>query len=136
MNLHAEVMGLISQVNPNIQVTIQKSIGVQDNDDGSETPLYTNYSLTGQLQSFSANELKQMDYLNVQDTNRKIYLSGDWTGIVRPDNKGGDLIILPDGSKWLVVQVLQDWSITAGWVALAITRQNEVQINDDLYGRY
>jgi hypothetical protein len=37
--------------------------------------------------------------------------------------KGGDLITLPDGTLWLTVQVLEDFSVTSGWVKVAATLQ-------------
>jgi hypothetical protein len=42
-------------------------------------------------------------------------------GLVRVINKGGDLITLPDGSIWLVAQVLEQFP---DWVSAAITLQD------------
>ncbi len=68
-------------------------------------------------------ELKQLDSLNIQGIKRAIYLNGDWHGLVRTAKKGGDLITLPDGSIWLAVLELENWSMTDGWTKLAIVQQ-------------
>jgi hypothetical protein len=40
---------------------------------------------------------------------------------VRTDQKGGDLLTMPDGSVWLVAMVLEHW---ADWTSVAITLQD------------
>jgi hypothetical protein len=74
-----------------------------------------------QIQSLTFRDLQQIDGLNLQGNRNGIYFYGQIDGIVRPDNKGGDLITFPDGSIWLVAMVLEDWP---DWCKVAATRQN------------
>ena len=124
MNLHSIAMGIVSSVNPSITVSIQSSSGYTTEPDGTRAPAYAApVYITGQLQSLTFGDLQQLQGIAIQGQKRALYLNGSWDGVVRPDGKGGDLITLPDGSLWLVVQVLEDWSLTSGWVKLAIVRQ-------------
>lgn len=74
-----------------------------------------------QIQSLTFRDLQQIDGLNLQGNRNGIYFYGAIDGIVRPDNKGGDLITFPDGTVWLVAMVLEDWP---DWCKVAATRQN------------
>lgn len=77
----------------------------------------------GQVQPITWRDLQQLEGLNLQGTRAKIYVYGQVEGLVRVTNRGGDLITFPDGSVWLVAQVLEGWH-TAGWCSVAATLQN------------
>lgn len=125
MNLHSIVSGVISAVNPWLTVQIQPSTGYTTNSDGSRVPTYgATVIMSGQLQSLTWQDLQQTNGLNITGIRRALYLNGAWPGIVRASGVGGDIITLPDGTIWLVVQVLEDWNITSGWTKLCITEQN------------
>ena len=125
MNLHAIVSPCVAAVNPWVTVTIQQSTGYVSNPDLSRTPTYADpVEALAQIQSLQYNDIAQLDGLNIQGERRAIYLNGNWEGLVRDDQKGGDLITFPDGSVWLVALVLENWAGTDGWVKLAVTRQN------------
>ena len=81
-------------------------------------------TLLVQIQPLAANELRHMDMLNLQGSHRKIYVSAPIRGAARANIKGGDLVILPDGSIWLVTQPLESFYSTAGFNAFAITLQD------------
>jgi hypothetical protein len=123
MNLNNIVSGVISSVNPWMTIGIQSSTGYTVNPDGTQVPTYNNYTMPGQVQALQYNDLMQVSSLNIQGERRALYLNGSWDGVVRADGKGGDVITLPDGSKWLVVFLFEDWSLNDGWVKLCITRQ-------------
>jgi ABC-type oligopeptide transport system substrate-binding subunit len=74
-----------------------------------------------QVQPMTFRDIQQVDSLNLQGTRRSIYLNGSIDGLVRPDRKGGDLVLLPDGSVWLVALVLEQFP---DWAKCAITLQN------------
>lgn len=84
----------------------------------------TALSILAQVQPLAASELRHMDMLNIQGSHRAIYLSGKLAGAVRVALKGGDLVTLADGSKWLVTQPLESFYSTAGWTKCAITMQD------------
>lgn len=122
MNLHGIVSGAIAAVNPLIELSIQVSAGYTTNADGSRTPVYeTAATVPGQVQALQYRDLQQLDGLNIEGTRRAIYINGHVNGLVRAENKGGDLITTPDGSVWLVALVLEDWP---DWCKVAVTLQD------------
>jgi len=126
VNLHGIVSGAISAVNPFVAATVQRSTGYTTNSDGSRVPTYTTFQISAQVQSLSYTDLIKLDALNVTGKRRKIYLSGDVEGIIRADQRGGDLIVfptgtLPEGTTWLAAYVLENWP---DWVSVAITLQD------------
>lgn len=126
MNLHGIVSGAIGAVNPFVSATVQRSTGYTTNSDGSRVPTYTTFQISAQVQSLSYTDLIKLDALNITGKRRKIYLSGDVEGIIRADQRGGDLIVfptgtLPEGNTWLAAYVLENWP---DWVSVAITLQD------------
>lgn len=124
MNLHAMARGIIPTVNPDIKVTVRASNGYTTATDGTQQPTYNEVTnVICQMQPLSSGEIKHLDGLNIQGDIRGFWFNGTIRGINRPLKKGGDLIILADGSKWLVVHVFEDWSPTAGWSHVGAQRQ-------------
>ena len=85
-------------------------------------PLTTSFMMRGQIQPLTFRDLQMIDAVNVQGTQRAIYVSGHVNGLVRIARKGGDLIITPDNRVWLVTLVLEQWP---DWVKVAVTLQDE-----------
>ena len=122
MNLHGIVSGAIGTVNPLVPVQIKVSTGYVTADDGTRLPGYAPpATVMAQIQALSYNDIIQADNLNIQGVRRKMYIQGEVDGLVRPNNKGGDLVLLPDGSTWLVAMVDEHWP---DWTAAIITLQN------------
>lgn len=130
MNLHSIVAPLVSAVNPMVPCSVQVSLGSAVDTSYNRVPAYAAaVTIEGQVQSLTFRDLQQMEGLNLQGTRRAIYLLGDVEGLVRVDNKGGDLITLPDNTVWLVAMVLESWlqnnpATDPGWVKVAVTLQN------------
>lgn len=128
MNLHGIASPYVASVNPMVNVTVRISTGVYvTEEDGTRVPQYSEISdVPAQIQALQFTDIQKLDGLNLQGTRRKIYLSGKLDGLNRQEQKGGDLIIYPDGSqwpygtKWLVAQVLEQWP---DWVSVAVTQQ-------------
>lgn len=79
-------------------------------------------TMPAQIQSLTFKDLTQIEGLNLQGERRAIYFYGDNVkAIVRPTQRGGDLVTFPDGSVWLVAIVLESWP---GWCKCACTLQN------------
>jgi len=76
------------------------------------------------MQAMTYKDLIQTDGLNINGERHAMYISSDWRGVDRPSSRGGDVITLSDGSVWLVVQVLENWFGTDGWVKVCVTKQN------------
>lgn len=121
MNLRSMTALAVATINPLVLVTIEKSSGYGTLPDGQQVPQYTTFAnVPAQIQALSNDELKQVDGLNLQGNKQAIYFNGQWAGIVRADHAGGDLITFPDGTKWLVVIVLENWT---DWTKLAVVQQ-------------
>lgn len=126
MNLHGIVASYIGSVNPLMPVLVQISTGPSIiAADGTETPTYAaDLILSGQIQPIQTRDLMQLDGVNLGGVHWKIYLNGQVDSIVRPEKKGGDLIVIPSGrhaGTWLVVQVLEQFP---DWVCAAIVFQS------------
>lgn len=127
MDLRGIANSVSASVNPNKTVTVLRSDGFTVGAGARQVPKYA-APVTGpaQIQALDANDIKQLDGLNIQGTTRAIYLRGVLAGVVRPDEKGGDLIQIKDPvsgavlETWLVVKVLEGWPT---WTKAAIVRQ-------------
>lgn len=121
MNLHGIAAPILGVVNPLVSVTIQASGGYTTQPDGTQVPVMSEpLAALAQIQALTYADLQKIDGLNIQGERRAIYLAGQWHGVVRADQSGGDLITLPDGTIWLAVLVLESWP---DWTKLAVTRQ-------------
>ncbi len=122
MDLFGLTSGAIGIINPLEPLVIQVSTGSTTSADGSPVPTYAApVTLPGQVQPLTFRDLKQLDGLNLSGSLKAIYVEGHINGIVRPENKGGDLITDSNGSVWLVTQVLEYWP---DWTKFAVTLQN------------
>lgn len=124
MNLHSIVAPYIAAVNPWMTVTIQRSTGYTTLPNGKQVPSYETVTAQAQCQALQYNDIQQVSGLSVQGRRQALYITGDWEGLVRADQKGGDLVTFPDGSVWLCAMVLEPWSATAGWTKICVTLQN------------
>lgn len=120
MDLRGLANGVTSTVNPNQTVTVLRSTGYTIGAGRRQVPSYAApVTGPGQIQALDANDLKQLDGLNVQGTIRAIYLRGALAGVIRPDGTGGDIVQIA-GQDWLVVKVLESWPT---WTKAAIVLQ-------------
>lgn len=114
----------IAAINPMLPASMQVSTGYTTAADGTQLPEYVTVSGSAQVQALSFKDLKQIDGLNLSGTRRAIYFHGDFNGVVRPAQKGGDLINLTDpinNGTWLIAMVLEQW---ANWCKVVATLQN------------
>lgn len=123
MNLHGIVGPVIAAVNPMRTATIQRSTGYTTNADGRRVPSYAPaQTVTVQVQELSSKDLQMTEGINIQGETKKIYMNGDWNGVVRSDGRGGDLITI--GRRvYLVSKVLENWEGRRGWTAVMATLQ-------------
>jgi len=126
MNLHSIANNVIQMVNPNVTASLQVFSGIVTNSDGSRAPTYlAPVTIQVQRQSLTADELRQVDGLNLSAEKYGFYLEGSIVGILRADNRGGDLLTMPNGNIFLVVQVLERWRNIDGpkWCKVVGVRQ-------------
>jgi len=126
MNLHGMAGPIVGAVNPQIPVTVKVSTGSVVDAAGKRTPTYApDVTLLGQVQPVSWRDIQMIEGLNLQGVRWKIYLNGQVDGLVRPERKGGDLVVIRTGrhqGTWLVAVVLEQYP---DWVCAGITQQNE-----------
>lgn len=120
MDLRGIANGVSGTVNPNVLASVRRSTGYTIGAGRKQVPSYA-APVTGpaQMQALDADELKQLDGLNLQGVIKGVYLRGVLAGVVRPDSAGGDLIDIA-GQTWLVVRVLEGWPT---WTKAAIVLQ-------------
>lgn len=125
MNLHALVAPIVAAVNPWITAQYRQPTGTYTTaSDGTRSPAYlADVPLQVQRQALSSADLRQLDGMNLGGEKAALYVQGDIKSVVRGDQRGGDLFLMPDGTSWLVVQVLENWAITGGWTKVACVRQ-------------
>ena len=127
INLHAVVRPIITTLHPDEVVTLYQSVG-QVNTLGRIAAKYAEgQTVQAQIQTLSADELQQNDAFSRTGIHRKAYLycpveSMPPTGIVRVLARNGDFIQRADGTWWLVVSLLEDFS-KSEWVCVGITQQ-------------
>jgi hypothetical protein len=125
VNLHNVVAGIVSAVNPILSAQYQRSSGYTIAPDGTRASGYApGQTVAVQKQPLQSNELQQIQGLNINGEKAGMYVSGDWDGVSRADARGGDLITLPNGDVWMVVQILENWFDTARWVKATCVKQN------------
>ena len=111
MNLHQIVRGAITTVNPDVTGVLKVNSGFTTTPGGKRVQSYTDVDVIVQMQSLSSTDLKQIDAINIQGILQSAYLNGNFNGINRPEQQGGDMLIV-DGKTWLVVKVAElytDW---------------------------
>ena len=122
MDLRGIANSVSSAVNPNTTVTVLRSTGYTIGAGRKQVPTYAApVTGPGQIQALDANDIKQLDGLNIQGTIRAIYLRGVLAGVVRPDGTGGDIVQI-GGQTWLVVKVLEGWPT---WTKAAVVLQGD-----------
>ena len=126
MNLNKLVGPIVAAVNPWKLATYQRSTGATTAADGGQAPTYARpLTVRVQKQALGWKDLTQIQGLNINGEKCAMYVDGDWQGVSRPRGRGADLVTLADdGSVWLVVQVLENWNDTDGWVKVACVLQN------------
>lgn len=127
MNLHGIASGIISAVNPMVPARVDVSTGYTTASDGNRTPTYrTVTGVSAQVQALTYRDLIQVEGLNLNGTRRAIYFNGRVDGLVRVENKGGDLVTLPTAAfvGSIADDVLTVASISSG----------AIQVGDKVFG--
>ncbi len=121
MNLHSLVSGVIGAVNPNVSATIKIGTGYSTLPSGKQVPAYAApVTVTAQVQDLNQRDIQHLASLNVQGSQKVLYLNGSLSGLVRPLGKGGDLVVV-GSDTWLVTAVLEQWP---DWAKVSVTLQN------------
>lgn len=108
MNLRGIANRATSTINPNVAGVFQVNTGFTTLPGGKRVPSYNSVDVTVQLQELSSTDLRQVDSVNIQGILRSAYLNGNFNGVNRPEQKGGDILMIGE-EKWLVVKVPELW---------------------------
>lgn len=108
MNLHQIVRGAITTVNPDVPGVLKVNSGFTTAPGGKREQTYSNVDVEVQMQELSSTDLRQVDAINIQGILKSAYLNGNFNGVNRPEQKGGDILIV-DGQEWLTVKVPELW---------------------------
>ncbi len=120
MNLHGIVRSAINTVNPDVPGVMKVSAGTYTTDAaGHRVPAYVEQAVTVQLQPMTYTDLMKIDGLNLQGIVKAAYVNGNFEGVNRPKQKGGDLLIV-NGETWLITQPLEEWP---DWCKFVVTLQ-------------
>ena len=121
MSLHDLASSVTSSINPMMQCQWYQNTGLTTAVGGKQTPTYAQVAqVLAQVQQLTAADLKHMNNMNMSGITRKIWCNAILTGIDRAAGLGGDQIILPDGTTWLVVQVIETWQ---DWCSALMQKQ-------------
>ncbi len=121
MDLHGIVSGKISRINANQSISVRLSQGYTTDAAGGRTPTYSApITVVAQVQDLAQKDLRQLEGLSVQGSQRTLYVNGKLDGVVRFSQQGGDLITLQDATIWLTTAVLEQWP---DWVKVSLTQQ-------------
>lgn len=115
MNLHGIVRGAITSVNPDILAVFRQSTGNTVDAAGNQAPQFTDVpDVLIQVQAAEAEDLTHINNFNQEGVYRAVYMYGNTQGVVRPNQKGGDILQFPQTpdaavQDWLVVKVSETW---------------------------
>ncbi|HDJ1441604.1 TPA: hypothetical protein PPN70_004053 [Serratia rubidaea] len=109
MNLHGIVSRAIGVVNPFVEAQIYRSLGAEKQADYSRSPAYAEpVTMMVQKQAVTQGDIRHLDNLNIQGVFTSIYTNGNWCGVNRPKEQGGDKFVI-GSDTWLVVAVPENW---------------------------
>lgn len=129
MDLRGYANQVSNVVNNNISVTWSPSIGYTAGTAGRQIPQYgTTVTGPAQVQALDGDSLRHLEKMNIQGTLRALYMYGSLANVIRPDSRGGDLIMIGPQSgappelqgTWLVIKALESWP---SWTKVAILKQ-------------
>ena len=120
MDLHGMARGFIGHVNPEVPAIIRRSNGYTTLPNGKQVRAYhPDERAMVQKQELTMRELQQIDNVVKQGVMCSIYVAGNYYGVTRSTQLGGDLFVI-GGQTWKVAQVLEAWP---DWCKLALVLQ-------------
>lgn len=120
----------IQAVNGNIPATWRRSNGYLIDDEGIQIPQYLDTDVFVQVQAVSGDALAFTDGLDIQGVMRSVYMYGNVQGVVRSDERGGDLLLFSQTpgepvQTWKVVTVIETWPEWAHVIAVLQTDETD-----------
>lgn len=109
LNLHSMARGAINAVNPDQPVAILQSDGFEIVDYEQKPRWKPAIIVMAQAQPVADKTVQLLKQQRQNSIWRDFYLPGNWNGLRRPDEKGGDLLYW-NGFEWQVDQILEAWA--------------------------
>lgn len=128
INVRGIANSLTRIVNDNQTIYLLRANGYTTLPNGKQVPAFLTFSGEAQIQALGPKDLQHLNNLNIQGVSRKVYLYGNWMGVVRADAKGGDILKFPQVAgapiqDWKVVTVFETWET---WCAVGVALQTTV----------
>jgi hypothetical protein len=123
MNLHSVVRGVISSVNADEPIKFFTNVG-QENIKGKVTQVYEVSDRMAQIQAPSASDMRLFERVVDAKHRIKAYVYAPASTINRVTATAGDMIQRADGTYWLVVGTIDDFS-KEGWLCCMCTLQTK-----------
>jgi hypothetical protein len=121
MSLHDLVANIICAVNPMMTCQLYVSTGSTPVAGAKSTPTFAPFvDVIAQVQQMTTEDLKHMAEMGMSGITRKVWCDTVLHGIDRAAGLGGDKLILPDGTIWLVVAVPEVWP---DWCSALLQKQ-------------
>ncbi|WP_447876934.1 hypothetical protein [Serratia fonticola] len=109
MNLHGIVSGVIGAVNPFVPGQMKVSNGYIKDSAFKQVPAFLEpFDVSIQLQALTYSDLQHIDGLNIQGIVKSAYVQGNFNGVNRPRQQGGDYLLL-SGETWKIVKIVEEW---------------------------
>lgn len=122
MNLHNIVRRAINSVNPDQPVIVRLCTGQNHKPGGIKEAVYSDIPAIAQIQPVPSNEIQFIDNYVSSSEYRNFYLNGDFSGLSRRSETGGDLIIWR-GKTYFIDSEPEPWSATVGWTKVRGVRE-------------
>lgn len=128
INVHVAANAAIQAVNSDGTYAFYASAGFTVGANGKQIPSYSGpTNVPMQIQATSASDLKKLADLNVEGVYRSVHMFGNTQGVVRVNQKGGDLLYFPEVPAgtlriWKVVKVMETWS---DWCRIIVCLQTD-----------
>ena len=123
MNLHNVVRGVISSINADEPIKFYTNVG-QENVKGKVTQVYEVSDRFAQIQAPTASDMKLFEKAADAKHRIKAYVYAPATTINRVTATAGDMLQREDGTYWLVVGTIDDFS-REGWLCCLCTLQTK-----------
>ena len=125
MNLHATASRFTQIINPDIFATLLRSTGYTTGTDGTRTPTYDTFTGPIQVQGINDSDYVHINAMNQMSVLRSVWINGNWAGIVRNDEQGGDVLQFPmlaggPVESWKVIVVKEAWP---DWTSVIVCLQ-------------
>ena len=121
MSLHDLVANVICTVNPMMTCQLYASTGNTPVAGGKSVPTFAAATnVIAQVQQLTASNLKHLAEMGMSGITRRVWCDTILHGVDRAAGLGGDKLVLPDGTIWLVVAVPEVWP---DWCSALLQKQ-------------